>query len=214
MAMHDTIVFIDFDGTVTSEETLAGSLRYLDPPPEGAEEIERKLAAGEMTLKEAVTSVFSSVRSDRVNEFKRYINSVPVRSGFGEFLDALKSRGIPVVIISGGLDIMVEEKLAPYREKLTDIWDVKVDLSGTYFGLVAEPEGELELIDKVAVMGTYAYRRAVCIGDGYTDILMAKNSDVAYARDDLVTYLEAHGMPYRPWNDFYDILKDIENKSI
>jgi 2-hydroxy-3-keto-5-methylthiopentenyl-1-phosphate phosphatase len=212
--MYDTIVFIDFDGTVTSEETLTGSLKHLDPPPEGAAEIERKLTAGELTLKEAVTSVFSSVRSDRVGEFTRYINSVPLRAGFGALLDALWSRGIPVVIVSGGLDIMVKEKLAPYREKLTDIWDVKVDLSEAYFKLVAEPEGELELIDKVAVMGRYTYRRAVCIGDGYTDILMARNADVVYARDALEVYLKAHDIPYRPWEDFRDILKDVENKNV
>ncbi|MDR2610628.1 MAG: HAD-IB family phosphatase [Clostridiales Family XIII bacterium] len=211
--MYDTIVFVDFDGTVTSEETLAGSLRHMDPPPEGAEEIERKLATGELTLKEAVTSVFSSVRSDRVGEFTRYINSVPFRKGFDAFLDTLGSRGIPVVIVSGGLDIMVEEKLAPYRDKLADIWDVKVDLSGAYFRLVAEPEGELELIDKVAIMDKYAYRRAICVGDGYTDILMAQKADVVYARDELANYLDAHDMPYRKWGDFYDIVKDIENNS-
>jgi 2-hydroxy-3-keto-5-methylthiopentenyl-1-phosphate phosphatase len=208
--MYDVIVFIDFDGTVTSEETLTGALQYLDPPPEGAEGIERGLRTGELTLKEAVISIFSCVRSDRVPEFTEYIHSVPFRPGFEAFLDALAARGIPVVIVSGGLDIMIDEKLAPHRHKLADVWTAKVDLSGEYFLVGAKPEGDKDLIDKVAVMSGYEYKRAVCIGDGYTDILMALNADIVYARDDLADYLETRGAPYRPWDDFLDILKDIE----
>jgi len=208
--MYETMLFIDFDGTITSEETLEGAMRLCIDAADYAEK-EKELLAGKLSLAEAVHYAFSHIPSSRIEEIKAYVRGVPVRPGFGELLQLAKERGIPAVVISGGLRPCVEEKLAPWRELLLDVYSVDVDCSGETIRLVSEYEGGGEIMSKVRVMERYGYRRAVCIGDSYTDIKMAKASQAVYARDTLAATLEKLGVPYTPWTDFFDIARSISS---
>lgn len=208
--MYDTIIFIDFDGTVTSEETLEGAMR-LCVDPEQYEEKAREMFSGKLTLAEVLHYGFSKIPSSRIGDICAYVRGVPVRPGFEELLQYAKKLEIPVVIISGGLQPCVEEKLAPYRDLLLDIYSVDLDCSGPFMRLVSDYEDGGEIMSKTQVMARYDYRRALCIGDSYTDIRMAKASQMVFARDALAKTLDQMGVPYTPWSDFFDILCMINN---
>jgi len=208
--MYDTILFIDFDGTITAEETLEGAMRLCVDPAAYAEK-EKEMLAGKTTLAEAVRYAFSQIPSSRLEDIKAYVRGVPVRPGFGELLQLAKERGIPAVVISGGLRPCVEEKLAPWRELLLDVYSVALDCSGETMRLVSDYGGDGEILSKVQVMGRYEYRRAICIGDSYTDIKMARASQTVFARDTLAKTLEKLGVPYTPWSDFFDVARAISS---
>jgi 2-hydroxy-3-keto-5-methylthiopentenyl-1-phosphate phosphatase len=212
--MTQWMAFLDFDGTITSEETMAGSLMSLAPPIPDLEEIGMKMLAREMTLKEGLYHLFAEIESSRVPEFLDYIETVPVRPGFERFLDACDARGIPVVIVSGGIDVMIDNRLAPFRERLAGVWSCHLDTSGKTMRLVSEAETESDPMDKNAIIDTYSFDRSFCVGDGYTDFAMAERADITFARDQLAEFMTEKGMEFFPWVDFTDIAAKIDGGAL
>jgi len=208
--MYDEILFLDFDGTITSEETLEGAMRLCVDPAEYAEKAQEMLA-GRLTLAEVLHYGFSRIPSSRLDDILAYVRSVPVRPGFLELLQLMQARGVPVVVISGGLRPCVEEKLAPYRGLLLDVYSVALDCSGETMRLLSDYEDGQELMSKTRVMARYEYRRAVCAGDSYTDVRMASASQTVFARDALAKILQKNGQAYTPWSDFFDIARAISS---
>ncbi|NLB27754.1 MAG: HAD-IB family phosphatase [Clostridiaceae bacterium] len=208
--MYETILFLDFDGTITSEETLEGSMRLCIDPLLYKEK-EQEMLEGKRTLADTLHLAFSMIPWDCMEEIKAYVRGVPLRPGFGELLDLAKEKEIPVVVISGGLKPCIEEKLAPYRDRLLDVHSVEVLCADGRISLESPYEAGGDLMEKTRIMVQYDYKKAICVGDGHTDVRMALASDLVFARDTLAAILKKRGVPYRPWDDFYDIARWISS---
>jgi 2-hydroxy-3-keto-5-methylthiopentenyl-1-phosphate phosphatase len=207
--MYDTVLFVDFDGTITEEETLEGVMQRNIDPALYREKV-AEMRAGKTSLPEVLKLGFASIPSSAMPSMLSYVRSVPIRAGFEEMLDEMQARSIPVVVISGGLKPYVEDKLAPYRDKLLGVYSVDVDCSGTFMRLVSPYEGQDELLEKTRVMAEYPCKTAICIGDSFTDINMAMASQIVFARDTLVEILKRRGKEFIPWSDFYDVLRVLK----
>lgn len=207
--MYTNILFIDFDGTITAEETLEGIMqRYI--PEEMFKQGMKEIMSGEKTLKETVHYAFSTIPSSRYEDIMSYVRGVPIRPGFDELVTGMQKLGIPVVVISGGLKPYVDEKLAPYRDRILDVYSVELDLEGAFMKLHTAYGGVDDLLEKLKVMALYDYEQAICIGDSLTDLRMAMHSDVIFARDRLAELLSERTVPYMPWQDFHDVYKGIK----
>ncbi len=202
--MYEKIMFIDFDGTITKQETLDGSMK-LTIDPDLYKEKHREMLNGKITLSEALHIGFETVPSSKLPIIMDFVRTVPVREGFMELLTTMKEMKIPVIVISGGLKPYIEEKLEPYKDLILDIYSVDLDCTGEYMRLVSEYEEAGEIMQKTKVMAKYDYEYAICVGDSYTDFRMARASQLVFARDVLVEFLEKQSIPYEPWDDFYDI---------
>lgn len=171
--MNKPIIFTDFDGTITTEDTLTGAiLPYVDR--EEFLKYNGKLERGEMTL------------------------------------DDMEKRGIPVVVISGGFRQFSERKLAPYMKKITALHAVDMMVDGDKLKLVSGYDDGNELLKKTDVMALYDYDFAIGIGDSYTDKNMARAVDVCFARDVLAAYLDKTDTPYTAYDDFNDVMKEMD----
>ena len=206
--MYKTIVFTDFDGTITMEDTLAGAIQ-LFASPEEFREYSEKLAAGTMTLSQVVRYAFDGAPSDRLPRMLDYVDSVAMRPGFSEFLDAMEALSIPVVVISGGVRQFSERKLAPYRSRLLGLHAVELDASGPEMRLLSQYDDGNELLKKTDVMALYDYERAIGIGDSFTDMNIAQAVDTIFARDVLAKFLQKLGRPFIPYEDFYTVAEAI-----
>ncbi|MBC8587589.1 HAD-IB family phosphatase [Paratissierella segnis] len=208
--MYDKILFLDFDGTITSEETLEGSMRRTIEP-KLYEEKHKEMLSGKLTLSQVLHMGFGTIPSSKLGEIMDYVKTVPIRKGFEELLDAMQQINIPVVVISGGLSPYVNEKLAPYKDKLLNIHSVDLDCNGPYMKLISDYEQDGEIMQKTLIMAEYDYNFAICAGDSYTDVRMAHEADLVFARDNLAVLLDKKGKHYEPWNDFHDIRNFIMN---
>ena len=74
--MYETIVFADFDGTITMEDTLVGAIRLFVDPAE-FHLYSQKLAQGEMTLSQVVRRAFDGAPSELHPQMLEYVKSVP-----------------------------------------------------------------------------------------------------------------------------------------
>ncbi|MBU7582178.1 MAG: HAD-IB family phosphatase [Nostoc sp. TH1S01] len=202
------IVFCDFDGTITVEETFVAVLKKF--APEVAGQFLPEMYAQRVTLREGVKKILESIPSSQYGEILEFTRSQPIRPGFIELLDFLDSQNIPLVVVSGGLRGMVEVVLGEIAQRVAAIHAVDINTSGAYFQVNSDYEGGTELVAKVQVMTKYPADQTIAIGDSLTDLNMGLQSSVVFARDHLAYYLDQHQKPYIPWNNFWDIQEYLQ----
>ena len=208
--MMKPIIFCDFDGTITAEETFVGMLKEF--APQMAAEIMPLLYRREMTLREGVRKMLESIPSRCYPEIIEFSRTKKIRPGFVEFLDFLKTQGVPFVLVSGGVRIMVETVLGDLSQKIDGIYAVDLDISEEYFKVHSEFEADTELVAKVKVIERYPNTEAIAIGDSVTDLNMALAAPVVFARDRLADYLDEYQKPYFKWTDFFDIQAQLSQR--
>ena len=202
--MKKTIVFSDFDGTITLHETFVDLLKKFSTPGL-ADRLMAQMYAQTLTLREGVTQLLESIPSDQYLNIIEFSKTHPIRSGFPEFLDFLESHDVPCVVVSGGIRVMVETVLEEFKPRLAGLHAVDLDASGDYFNVIPNYAGETELVAKVNIMAKYEFDQSIAIGDSITDFNMAMAADLVFARDRLAKYLDEQGKSYVPWNDFFEI---------
>lgn len=204
------IVFCDFDGTITVEETFVGMLKQFATVPYDA--VESELIEGKLSLKDAVRRMVESVPSQSHSQVLQYINDKQIRSGFVELLDFLHYHGVPFVVVSGGLVESVSAKLNPYRERIHAIYAAETDNGGEFLRVSSEFESHSELVAKTRVMDRYRCDQSIVIGDGITDLNIAMAADLVFARGQLAGYLESRGKPHIIWKDFFDVCNHLAKR--
>jgi 2-hydroxy-3-keto-5-methylthiopentenyl-1-phosphate phosphatase len=202
---YQRVVFCDFDGTITAIETFAGMLKEF--APDLSAELMPKMYDRTLTLKAGVRQLLESIPSSRYLEMLDYAADKPIRPGLKALLDFLDRNHVPLVVISGGLRGMVTEVLTRNGsiERVAAIYAVDIDSREKFLQVHSDYEGETELVAKVAVMANYPAQETIAIGDSVTDINMALNADLVFARDRLIDYMRSENKPYIPWNDFFEI---------
>ena len=202
--MKKTIVFSDFDGTITLHDTFVDLLKKFSSPGL-ADRLMAQMYAQTLTLRKGVTQLLESIPSDQYLNIIEFSKTHPIRSGFPEFLDFLESHDVPCVVVSGGIRVMVETVLEEFKPRLAGLHAVNLDASGDYFNVIPNYAGETELVAKVNIMAKYEFDQSIAIGDSITDFNMAMAADLVFARDRLAKYLDEQGKSYVPWNDFFEI---------
>jgi 2-hydroxy-3-keto-5-methylthiopentenyl-1-phosphate phosphatase len=197
------IVFCDFDGTITVEETFVAMLGKF--APEKMREFTVKFAENKTTLREGVRKVVESIPSREYARMVEFIRDREIRRGFLEFLKFLRERNTPFVVISGGLLDSVRTRLAPFGDCIHAVYAAEVETDGEFLRVISPFEEGDALVSKVRVMSRYEYDESAVIGDGATDHEMAMNSSIVFARDRLAEFMAKKEKRFVPWNDFFDI---------
>ncbi len=201
------IVFCDFDGTITTEETFVSLLREFTPVL--ADRLMTAMYDRRLTLRDGVRQLLESIPSAKYPEFVEFAQPKTIRSGFPEFLDFLDRQQVPFVLISGGVKVVVDTVLGDLTQRMAGIHAVELDTSGLYLKPISQFEGGTELVAKVEVIAQYPCDEAIVIGDSITDLNMALTAPVVFARDRLAVYLQESATPYIGWEDFHDIRQNL-----
>ncbi|MGB3403034.1 MAG: HAD-IB family phosphatase [Microcoleaceae cyanobacterium] len=204
-----SIVFCDFDGTITVQETFVALLKQFSPLV--AAEIIPQLYNRTMTLREGVKIMLESIPSSRYPEVIEFSRAQLIRPGLVELIDFLDSKNVPFVVVSGGIQLMVETVLEPFIDKIAGIYAVKINTKGEYWQAQSDFEAGTELVAKVQVMDLYSADEKIAIGDSITDLNMALTTPIVFARDRLAQYLDEQGKAYIPWQDFFDVRDYLAN---
>jgi 2-hydroxy-3-keto-5-methylthiopentenyl-1-phosphate phosphatase len=203
----ERIVFCDFDGTITAQETFVAVLKRFTP--DLAAELIPKMYALELTLREGVLQMLESMPSSAYAEIIDFAASQPLRPGLPEFLDFLQAQAVPFVVITGGLKGMVEAAIPALLPQIHAVYGAEISTEGPYLQVHSPALGDSELVSKVELMQRYPAQQTIIIGDSVTDLKMALAGNVVFARDHLAEYLGDRNVPYYSWNNFHDIQKAL-----
>jgi 2-hydroxy-3-keto-5-methylthiopentenyl-1-phosphate phosphatase len=201
------VVFCDFDGTITIQETFVAMLKQF--APELSAQLIPEMYAKRLTLREGVRRILESIPSECYQEIIEFSQDKLMRPGLVELLDFLDRQKVPFVIVSGGIRVMVETVMGDLVDRAEAIYAVDLDVSGSHLKVLSEFEGETELVSKVRVMELYNADEQIAIGDSVTDFNMAKVASMVFARDRLAKYLDEEHKSYILWNDFFDVINKL-----
>jgi 2-hydroxy-3-keto-5-methylthiopentenyl-1-phosphate phosphatase len=195
-------VVIDWDGTVTEDDTLSAVLRHFVPAATLeplTKRVDAELAAGRMSLQEVMHTEFSTLDAPVDAVVTYVLENARVRPGFADFV-----RSFNPLILSTSFHETIEPVLA--REGVT---------ATVRAGRVtASPDGW-----KIRWMSTEVCTRCgerckrsllppepfIYVGDGYSDRCAALGATRIFARDGRARYLDRLSVAYETFTDFRDL---------
>jgi 2-hydroxy-3-keto-5-methylthiopentenyl-1-phosphate phosphatase len=202
-------VFCDFNGTISQEETFVGMCYAL--VPDLAAQVLPEVMARRITVRQGLRQLIQALPLDAPEAARAFVREKPARAGLPELLNFLDSQGVPFFVVSGGLRIMVEEMLGPLVSRCRDVFALDLGLSpdGQTLVPVSPCESASDLVAKEEVLLQVAPEEAVVIGDGITDLAIARRADLVFARDSLCGLLDECGKEYTRWEDFHSVRKHL-----
>jgi 2-hydroxy-3-keto-5-methylthiopentenyl-1-phosphate phosphatase len=214
-----SIIFCDFDGTITVSDNILAIMRHFEPP--GWEDIVQQLMDKKLSIRQAVGAMFALLPTSRKDEIIHYsINNASIRDGFGDFVDYCKQNDITLLVTSGGIDFFIYPLLAPFPIPKEHIYSNASSFDGENIEILwPHPCDEHCDVDcgmcKTAIIRSYdseTYHR-ILIGDSVTDFAGAKLVDTIFARSHLIDLCDELGLSYTPFETFFDIINRLEQMS-
>jgi 2,3-diketo-5-methylthio-1-phosphopentane phosphatase len=208
------IIFSDFDGTFTARDVGNRIFTYFS----GGEN--RRLVdewkKGLMTSRECLLREASLTRVSK-REFYRFLDDFELARGAKEFWEATRAQQIPFIILSDGLDLYIEYILAKnnlpiqFHANKASLVDGRLKIEFPYGNNSCPRCGSCKGERIKETVAEIAENREgveiIFIGDGLSDICALPESDVIFARGDLLNYCQVHDFKAIEYGDFFDILE-------
>lgn len=219
MTAKKPMIFCDFDGTITNSDNIIAIMKKFAPAE--WDDIKDKVLSQEISIKEGVGKMFALLLSEKKEIITEYILAhAEIRDGFREFVAFTKEEGIPLYIVSGGIDFFVKPLLDGVVEE-ANIYCNHSDFSGETINILWPHACDEEcnndcgcckpsIIRKLAETDTYK----IVIGDSITDLEATKLADQVIARDFLIKKCEEHSIPFSPFETFYDVMKILKIREV
>ncbi|MGN2251956.1 MtnX-like HAD-IB family phosphatase [Frateuria sp. GZRe12] len=203
-------ILCDFDGTVSVEDVIDSLLDRFGRP--GWEQLERDWRAGRIGSGACMRGQVALLDMSR-DELDAHLDDLSIDHGFARFVEVTRERGLPLRIVSDGLDHAIGHLLRrqglddlpvaanrlfpatpPQRWQLASPYGAPGCTSGTCKCACAEA---------ASAGGT---RKVLLIGDGASDFCVADCVDFVFAKHRLIEHCRAAGIPYAPITGFDDAL--------
>ena len=213
------VVFLDFDGTITTRDATDAILEAFADP--GWLAIEEAWVTGQIGSRECLAAQIALVTAseDQVNHL---LDTIDVDPGFSSLLDVCAAERSAVHIVSDGFDYCIERILKRpdrnHHAQLTSSHIVSSSLHRDGAGWRAaflhpsEPCRHGCATCKPAAMQRLNADGAltVFVGDGFSDRHAAKCADVVFAKDKLARFCEETSIPYAPFDTLSTVAMGIK----
>ena len=206
-------VFCDFDGTITEPDTLCFLTERLGAGPEHYRETGRLLRTGALSLREAVARDVGTIRTPFAEAAALLRAHVTVDAGFAPFARWCAANQVPLTILSGGFEEIVELLLRPTGAPVHDVRANRFR-PGTWECRFRDdsPHGH----DKAAALraARAAGRRTVLVGDGFSDREPAAVADLVFARRgrSLADWCRARAIACEEFDTFHDVQRGVAER--
>jgi len=209
-------VLTDFDDTAAAQNVAELLLsRFGD---ESWHEVRQRFRDGKVTLKEYQEITFNDIKAGRGAMRGYVMENASFRPYFGELWDYCQSRGIPMAIVSHGLDFYIDALLE--RSGISGMPVYAVDATFTAQGLAYRynfpyPGQEHLGNSKALVVDRFRYQgyHVFYAGDGASDLEAAERADVVFAHRTLAKQCGERQIPFQEFNDFQGMLQAVRGYS-
>ena len=211
--MSQRTLVVDFDGTITQEDVLDEIARTFGDD-EVYREVDEALDRNGITLHEVLRREFEPVRAP-LGEVLEWVHAnASIRPGFRELVELARSRGWRVVVVSSGFRQLIEPMLERAGIQGLELVSNEVDPDPEGWRITFFDESRCEVCGEACKRTTVRSMvdggEVVYVGDGYSDRCAAEDADLVFARRGLAAYLTERGVPFEPFDDFFQIAKKLE----
>ena len=232
--MVKAIVFSDFDGTITLEDSNDTLSDNFGISKEQRLELFKELVNSQGSFRDSFQTMMDNINLPIDQCVDYLVERINLDPGFKTCLEYCNQNDICVVIISSGMRPIIQALLRHLlgneeADKLTIVcneteildektgkWTIKYKNPDSIHGhdksiSIDELKQATELsgykVDQVKEKPIYFY-----CGDGVSDVSAAAKCDLLFAREgkDLITFCEKGDIPYHKFQSWKDILKGIK----
>lgn len=207
------VLFLDFDGTVSTRDAIDLMLeRFADPEWMAVEERWKNGSIGSREcLSEQVALISAS--SDEIDGL---LDEIRLENGFCELLKIASRHNIRTQIISDGFDYCIERILSRIKahqrpsffSSHLEFQDGKWQTDFPHFSDLCEhgcATCKPLLMKNLNPEGLVT----IFVGDGLSDRYAAKAADLVFAKNGLAKYCSAEQIDFLPYGDLYDVTRTL-----
>ena len=208
-------VFVDFDGTITKEDT-GDAVFTKFGHTETVKEVIDNLLNDRISARDCWLKLCESVGDINKQELDEFILKIEIDKSFHSFVEYCEKHRIELFILSDGFDYYID--LILRREKLDHLKvfsnKLKLDENNTltpsfpYYdaGCTTSANCKRNHIINNSADDEYT----VFIGDGNSDKYTVNFCDFVFAKDDLLKYCEKERITFFPFKNFDDVIERME----
>lgn len=208
-------VYCDFDGTITQGDTIDVLLEALGDPR--WREIEARWERGEIGSRECMALQVPLLRGGW-KAIEKVLSGVKVDPTFAEFATWCRQSGVPLRIVSDGIDRVIHHLLAREGVRVDYVWanhlnesaDGQLSLSFPYAPTVAGCSSGLCKC-KILDAGTRKTVKVV-IGDGRSDFCWSTECDILFAKAKLLQHCKKNNISCVPFDNFKAVRVALEKE--
>ena len=206
-------VLCDFDDTIAVQNVAQLLLQRFGHGK--WQELRARLRQKEINFREYQERAFDDVAASE-HEMRDFVKQeVIVRPGFQEMWHHCQAGGIPLAIVSLGLDFYIDAVME--REQLSPVTAYTVETSFTPQGIrYYYPhiwDGCIQWgTCKCSILRSYRWAgySVAYIGDGTSDFCPASRAEMVFARSKLAEKCLSSGVPYLDFQDFHQVLEGLQ----
>ncbi|HXH39893.1 MAG TPA: MtnX-like HAD-IB family phosphatase [Thermoanaerobaculia bacterium] len=211
------LFIIDFDGTVAPTDTVDALLeRFANPE---WRRVEAEWVAGRISSRQCMAAQIALVNGERP-ELEAFLESVAIDPSFPAFVKYVFPFA-DLAIVSDGLDYPIWHAMQKLDIPHIPIYANKLgfrpgglDISFPY---TDDTCSVMSGVCKCAVARSVDAGRGlttVLIGDGRSDLCIARSAGYVFAKGSLRRFCEAEGIIHTPFESFHDVLSVIQGWSL
>ncbi|CDR36345.1 CYFA0S01e00694g1_1 [Cyberlindnera fabianii] len=219
------IIFTDFDGTVTLQDSNDYLTENLGFGLEKRLELNDKILNGTISFREAFSLMLESIPTPFDECIQYLLKNIQLDPGFKEIFHWAQENDIPIIVVSSGmkpiiralLENLVGEDSIDKIEIVSNDCKVNPDNSWEIVYRDETPFGH----DKSRAIKPYREARNAAgskqvlfyCGDGVSDLSAARETDLLFAKrgKDLVTICRRDLIPFTQFDSFKDILANMKS---
>ena len=209
-------VLTDFDDTAAAQNVAEMLLnRFGDPD---WMDVRQRFRDGHINLKEYQEITFRNIHADRATMQSYVKEHANLRPFFGELWGFCQANGIPMAVVSQGLDFYIKALLERDGYNRVPVYAVDTEFRGgeiIYHYNHTSPGKESQGNSKGFVVKSFQERgcHVFFAGDGHSDLEAARVADVTFAHRTLAKFCDDESIPYHPFEDFKGMLLAVRNFS-
>ena len=204
-----TEVYCDFDGTITRVDATDAVLEAFALP--AWREWEQRWVRGEITSQQCLSRQVELIQADR-ETLIRFVAELPIDDGILALDRRCKERGVPLTIVSDGIDLIVETILR--RHGLLHLpvfsnhlrWnEAGVPVLSFPFAAWGCESGAGTCKCSLTRSSEPSSARPVYIGDGQSDQCVAAKIQTVFAKGTLQKWCDLRAIAYEPFETLSDV---------
>jgi len=199
------LVICDFDGTIADCDVTDGILTRFALPE--WEQVETEWKAGMIGSRECMSRQVELVRATR-DELDAYLDTVRIDPHFSAFVSDCSASGLPVIIVSDGIDYAIQRILARHGlDHLLRASNHLVATGGNTYRLDfpnsnAHCRAGSGTCKCAFSSGRAGLAKRLLVGDGSSDFCLAGEADLVFAKSKLLQRCRERQLPHRDCPNF------------
>lgn len=204
---------IDFDGTITRRDTTDQILERFALPE--WQEIELDWLAGRMGSRECMRRQVELLRVTPA-ALDAFIAGIEIDWGFLSFVRICARHGVPLTVVSDGLDLTIRQVLKRVGLGHLPIIANHLEPVGGDRWLLSSPHAATSGdctsgTCKCAVADGLHRPLTLLVGDGKSDHCVAGQADLVFAKKGLIAHCRDNFLPHHPFSTFAQAVRLLED---